>query len=175
MFKYFIMLISQTGPVNMKWLYQLESLLSPNLFWNFYKQWKLQDCQSWIQTTLGLNIIKDKLAKIFYSQGHIFKYTLKWFRLQSVSYWNTKDKRDNQEPHLVCSSRAWCYHCYQLGSWLDWWLELTDVIVMVPETGDSGPGPGLGEPTLQWRGHSLGKMNLGSNSIPGSFLAKFKF
>ena len=59
------MLISQTGPVNMKWLYQLESLLSPNLFWNFYKQWKLQDCQSWIQTTLGLNIIKGKWAKFF--------------------------------------------------------------------------------------------------------------
>ena len=34
------------------------------------------------------------------------------------------------------------------GWWLAWWLDLTDVIVMVLETGD--PGPGLGEPgTLQ--------------------------
>ena len=36
------------------------------------------------------------------------------------------------------------------GWWLDWWLDLTDVIVVVLETGDPGPGPGLGEPgTLQ--------------------------
>ena len=170
------MLISQTGPANMKWL--------DISFWiPFMRQHFLYFLQT-LKIT-GLSILNSNHTRTEHHQRQISSegivwnrncsLTLKWFRLQSVSYWNTKDKRDNQEPHLACSSCVWRYHCYQLGSWLDWWLELTDVIVMVPETGDSDPGPGLGEPTLQWRGHSLGKMNLGSNSIPGSFLAKFKF